>query len=71
MPRHALLSDTERAIIAAGNEEQRTVTVSRVRDKINEDLPKDIEFLREHHPDLYDSLAQRLETVAYDPTESL
>jgi hypothetical protein len=55
-----LLSDTERAIIACDEGERQNIVVSQVRDRIQNDLPKDIEFLREHHPDLYDSLARVL-----------
>lgn len=51
----ALLTDRERELIAGEkgrDESARYQAVSRVRKKIEEELPKDIEVLREHRPQL-------------------
>lgn len=55
----ALLTETDRRQIA--NEEdvaenKRYQAISRVRNRIQDELPKDVEVLREHHPELYDEL---------------
>lgn len=63
--RRALLTDTERERIANDEPKQpRYEAISRVRRKINEELPKDIELLREHHPQLF----EELQTVVCDET---
>lgn len=57
--RRALLTDRERELIAdedAGS--QRYVAVSRVRTKINDELPDDLRLLEEHHSDLLDELRE-------------
>jgi hypothetical protein len=57
--RRALLTDRERELIADEDEEdQRYVAISRVRTKIHDELPEDIELLQEHHPDLYEELRE-------------
>jgi hypothetical protein len=53
----ALLTETDREYIAKeGNpsETQRYQAISRVRKRINQELTKDLELLREHHPSLYE-----------------
>ena len=55
----AIMTDTDRAYISGdGNpsESQRMQSVSRVRSRITEELPKDIEVLEEHHPELLEEL---------------
>lgn len=55
--RRALLTDAERERIADdGSNQARYEAVSRVRRKINEELPTDIALLREHHPALFEEL---------------
>ena len=55
--RRALLTDRERELIAdEDKDDQRYVAISRIRTKIHDELPEDIELLRENHPDLYDEL---------------
>ena len=61
--RRALLTDRERELIAdESNDNQRYVAISRVRNKIEDELPEDIELLREHHP----KLLAELESVVCD-----
>jgi len=53
------MTDTDRVYISGeGNpsESQRMQSVSRVRSRIKEELPKDIEVLEEHHPELLKEL---------------
>ncbi len=55
----AVMTDTDRVYISGeGNpsESQRMQSVSRVRSRIKEELPKDIEVLEEHHPELLKEL---------------
>jgi hypothetical protein len=55
----ALLTKTDRQQIAKKeeiNESKRYQAISRVRSRIQEELPKDVEVLREHHPELYEEL---------------
>ena len=55
----ALMSETDRAHISGASEPadtQRYQAVSRVRSRIKEELPRDVEILAEHHPDLLDEL---------------
>jgi hypothetical protein len=57
--RRALLTDRERELLAGENVEEenyRYQAVSRVRNKIKDELPRDIELLREHHPRLLEEL---------------
>lgn len=55
----ALLTNTEREYLqaeeASSNQYQ---AVSRIRNRIHEELQIDINVLREHHPDLYEELEQ-------------
>lgn len=55
--RRALLTESEREYISDKSQtDPRYVAISRVRKKITEELPKDLEILREHHEDLYNEL---------------
>jgi len=57
--RRALLTDRERELIASDDvddESQRYVAISRVRKKIKDELPNDVELLAEHHPQLLSEL---------------
>ncbi|HET7323740.1 MAG TPA: hypothetical protein VFJ06_05355 [Halococcus sp.] len=59
--RRALLTDRERELLAGENVEEenyRYQAVSRVRNKIEDELPEDIELLREHHPQLLEELRE-------------
>lgn len=59
MTRRALLTDGERdALIHPEERENPYVTVSRVRKKIQEELPRDVEILQEHHPGLLEELRE-------------
>lgn len=57
----ALITDTEFKRIS-GEEEvadaKRYQAISRVRKRINDELPKEIEMLEEHHPDLLEELRE-------------
>ncbi|WP_241431274.1 hypothetical protein [Halococcus thailandensis] len=55
--RRALLTDRERELIANEDlEGPRYVVISRVRSKVRDELPEDIELLREHHPQLLEEI---------------
>jgi len=55
--RRALLTDRERELIADEDaEDDRYVAVSRIRRKLNDELPEDVELLRRHHGELYEEL---------------
>jgi hypothetical protein len=57
----AIMTDTDRSYISGegdASENQRLQSVSRVRNRITEELPQDIEILREHHPQLYGELRE-------------
>ncbi|RXK50583.1 hypothetical protein EAF64_08540 [Halorientalis pallida] len=60
----ALLTETERKRIAGDveNEQRRHESISRVRRRIREELPRDVEILRENHPTLF----AELESVVCD-----
>ncbi|MFW6434870.1 MAG: hypothetical protein ACOCY1_00670 [Halovenus sp.] len=54
-----LITDTEKERIAGEadvDDSKRYQAVSRVRRRIKEELPKEIELLEEHHPDLLEEL---------------
>ena len=54
-----LITDTEKERISGEadvEDSKRYQAVSRVRRRIKEELPKEIELLEEHHPDLCDEL---------------
>jgi hypothetical protein len=55
----ALLTDTDREHITGESnpsQDQKDQSVYRVRQRINEELPRDIEVLREHRPDVLEEL---------------
>ncbi|MFA9503769.1 hypothetical protein ACERIM_13465 [Natrinema sp. H-ect1] len=55
----ALLTKTDRKQISNTeevDENKRYQAISRVRSRIQDELPKDVEVLREHHPELYEEL---------------
>ena len=56
-----LITDKESRRIA-GEEDvedaKRYQAISRVRRRINEEVPKNIALLREHHPELYEELRE-------------
>lgn len=55
--RRALLTDRERELISDEDaDNQRYVAISRVRTKIQEELPQDLELLAKHHPELLEEL---------------
>ncbi|MFC6825665.1 hypothetical protein [Halopelagius fulvigenes] len=57
----ALMTDTDRDYITGNGEpsdSQRDQSVYRVRKRITEELPQDIDVLREHRPDLLDELRE-------------
>lgn len=56
----ALMTDTDREYISGDPEDQgkRHQSVYRVRQRINDELPKEIEILREHRPDLLEELQE-------------
>lgn len=61
MARRALLTDSERELIAAEDPNEPSYkyqAVSRVRNKIQDELPTDVAILREHHPELYQELRE-------------
>lgn len=54
-----IITDTERDRISGRtnvDDEKQYQAVSRVRRRINEELPKDVELLEEHRPDLLEEL---------------
>jgi len=53
----ALITETERKDIAGERSDQYQYNaVSRVRRRVQDELPKDVNLLREHHPDLLEEL---------------
>ena len=57
----ALLTDADRKYISGkGNpsETQRYQAISRVRKRIQKELPEDLELLKEHHPKLFDEFCE-------------
>lgn len=56
----ALLTDGERKHISreSENPQRRYEAVSRVRNRIEEELTTDVEILEEHHPELLDELRE-------------
>ena len=55
----ALLTQTDRDQIANDvneNENKRYQAISRVRSRIQDELPQDVEVLRKHHPGLFEEL---------------
>jgi hypothetical protein len=57
----ALLTDTERDRLSGDSdaEKQRVFeSKSRVKRRISEELPEDVEILYENHPDIFETLQQ-------------
>jgi hypothetical protein len=55
----ALLTETDREYLTGeGGDEKRYQSASRVRARIQEELPRDIEHLRNHHQDLLEELRE-------------
>lgn len=55
----ALLTETDREYITgAAGDEKRYQSASRIRRRIREELPADVEILEEHHPELLAELRQ-------------
>ena len=55
----ALITEGERRQLAGEKGEQRRYeAVSRVRARIRDELPNDVEALKEHHPDLLEELRE-------------
>ena len=56
----ALLTDAERRHISreSGNEQLRYEASWRVRKRIQEELPRDVEILAEYHPELLEELRE-------------
>lgn len=55
----AIMTETERKQMAGEHGEDRKYqATSRVRRRIREELPKDVEVLREHHPELLEDLRE-------------
>lgn len=55
----AIMTDTDREYIQnPGNvaENKRYQAISRVRNRINQELTEDVEILEEHHPELLEEL---------------
>lgn len=59
----ALMTETDREHITGESEpsqEQQDQAVYRVRQRIREELPRDIEILREHRPDVLKELCDEV-----------
>ena len=57
----AVMTETDREYISGegdATEHQRQQSVTRVRSRITQELPRDIEILAEHRPDLLDELRE-------------
>jgi hypothetical protein len=55
----AMLTETEREQIAGEHgDDRRYQATSRIRNRIEDELPEDIAILAEHHPDLLDELRE-------------
>ncbi|WP_324757048.1 hypothetical protein [Haloarcula montana] len=55
----ALLTKTDREQISKEgevDENKRYQAISRVRNRIQDELPQDVELLEEHHPELLDEI---------------
>lgn len=60
----ALLTDTDREYITGeSGDEKRYQSASRIRRRIREELPRDVEILEENHPEL---LAELREVVCVE-----
>ena len=58
MAGRALLTDRQREWIKETDSQadDRYVAISEVRKRIHDELPRDLELLKEHHSELYDEL---------------
>lgn len=59
--RRALLTDRERELIVekeSSEDSHRYQAVSRIRNKIQNELTEDVDILRENHPQLFSELQQ-------------
>jgi hypothetical protein len=59
--RRALLTDAEREVLSGEREVKdnyRYSVESRVRTRIRDELPGDVEALREHYPELFEALQE-------------
>ncbi|WP_433633304.1 hypothetical protein [Halomicrococcus sp. NG-SE-24] len=57
----ALLTERDRELIAEeGKQTRHYQAVSEVRARITEELPKDIEILCKHHPELFEKLKETI-----------
>ncbi|WP_343233823.1 hypothetical protein [Natronococcus sp. A-GB7] len=59
--RRAILTDRERELIASDDTEEKEYqyqAASRIRNKIHDELPTDIDILEENHPELLKELRE-------------
>jgi len=57
----ALLTDTDREYITGHEgDDKRYQSASRIRRRITEELPKDIQILKNHHPELLEELREEV-----------
>lgn len=57
----ALLTETERSILAGEKEVKdnyRYSVESRVRTRVREELPSDVEVLKEHYPEIFEEVEE-------------
>jgi hypothetical protein len=55
----ALLTERDRELIASEDETNRRYqAVSEVRSRLRDELPRDVEVLEKHHPDLLEELRE-------------
>lgn len=53
----AMLTETDRKYIAGeGGDKRKYQAASRIRSRIQDELPTDIELLKKHHPELLEEL---------------
>lgn len=67
--RRALLTDRERELLLGdddADDKARYVAISRIRNKIEDELPRDLEILEENH----DTLADELRAVVCPDTDA-
>ena len=55
----ALMTETDREYITGSEgDDKRYQSASRIRRRLKEELPTDVEILEEHHPDLLEELRE-------------
>lgn len=55
----AILTETDREYLRGrGGDERRYQATARIRARIREELPRDVEILAEHHPELLEELRE-------------